>query len=287
VNYRHAFHAGNFADVFKHAVLTRIFLYLGQKETAFRVIDTHAGEGLYDLSGEAAEKTAEWLGGIGRLIEARASVPPDVEALLAPYLAVVGRFMTGEAPHYPGSPAIAAALLRKQDRMIFCDAHPEVVEALDANLGRDKRARIIAIDGFTGLKAYVPPIERRGLVLIDPPFEAKDEFARVVSGLEAGLKRWPGGTYMIWFPIKDRAAVADFYASVEAAIAIEGVRDALRLEFWIDAASETGPLASNGLIIVNPPFVLEKEAQMILPFLARALGNSSRAGYQVARLGPS
>ncbi len=287
MNYRHAFHAGNFADVFKHAVLTRILLYLGQKVTPFRVIDTHAGEGLYDLSGEAAEQTAEWRGGIGRLIAGEVPTPAEVETLLAPYLAVVARFMTGEAPHYPGSPAIAAALLRKQDRMIFCEAHPEVVQSLRANLGRDKRAKIIAIDGFTGLKAYLPPVERRGLVLIDPPFEEKDEFARIVSGLESGLKRWPGGTYMIWFPIKDRDAVCEFYAGIEAAIATAGVRDALRLEFWINEPDKAQALASNGLVIVNPPFVLEREARAILSYLARTLATSPRAGYQVARFRPS
>jgi 23S rRNA (adenine2030-N6)-methyltransferase len=287
VNYRHAFHAGNFADVFKHAVLTRILVYLGQKETPFRVIDTHAGEGLYDLAGEAAERTAEWRGGIGRLISGDVPMPAEVETLLAPYLAIVARFMAGDLPRYPGSPAIAAALLRQHDRMIFCEAHPEVVQSLKANLGRDKRAKIIAIDGFTGLKAYVPPVERRGLVLIDPPFEAKDEFARIVGGLESGLKRWPGGTYMIWFPIKDRAAVSRFYKEVEAAIGAAGVRDALRLEFWIDEPDKAGALASNGLVVVNPPFVLEREARAILPYLARTLAISDRAGYQVARLSPS
>jgi 23S rRNA (adenine2030-N6)-methyltransferase len=287
VNYRHAFHAGNFADVFKHAVLTRILFYLGQKETPFRVIDTHAGEGLYDLAGEAAERTAEWRNGIGRLIGSDVPMPAEVETLLAPYLAIVARFMAGDPPLYPGSPAIAAALLRQNDRMIFCEAHPEVVQSLKANLGRDKRAKIIAIDGFIGLKAYVPPVERRGLVLIDPPFEAKDEFARIVSGLESGLKRWPGGTYMIWFPIKDRAAVSALYARVDAAIATAGIRDALRLEFWIDEADKDQALASNGLVIVNPPFVLEREAGVILPYLAGMLATSPRAGYQVARLSPS
>ncbi len=287
MNYRHAFHAGNFSDVFKHVLLTRILVYLGQKETPFRVIDTHAGEGLYDLSSEAAERTAEWRGGIGRLIGGETPMPAEVETLLAPYLAVVARFMTGEAPRYPGSPAIAAALLRRQDRIIFCEAHPEVVQNLKANLGRDKRAKIIAIDGFTGLKAYLPPVERRGLVLIDPPFEAKDEFARIVRGLESGLKRWPGGTYMIWFPIKDRAAVSAFYADIGSAIATAGVRDALRLEFWIDEAEKAQALASNGLVIVNPPFVLEREARVLLPYLSQTLAVSNRAGYQVARLNPS
>ena len=271
--------------MFKHVVLARILTYLAQKPAAFRVIDTHAGEGLYDLSGVEAEKTAEWRQGIGRLMSAaaQARAPAEVQALLEPYLAIVAPRLSEENPRYPGSPALAAALLRKQDRMIFCEAHPEAASALKANLGRDKRAKIIEIDGFVGLGAFVPPVERRGLVLIDPPFEAKDEFAHIVEAIETALRKWPTGIYMIWFPIKDRAVVARFYRQLSEAIAKAGVGDALRLELWIDEVDPTQPLAGNGLALINPPYVLEADVRIILPYLASVMGIASKAGYAIAR----
>lgn len=281
MNYRHAYHAGNFADVFKHVGLTLVLTYLAQKPAAFRVIDTHAGEGLYDLSGGAAEKTAEWREGIGRLIGAE--IPSELRRLLDPYLAVVAPYFTEESARYPGSPALAAALLRKQDRLIFCDLHPEVIGALKTHFGRDGRAKVIEIDGFVGLGAFVPPIERRGLVLVDPPFEAKDEFTQIAEAIEAALRKWPTGTYMIWFPIKDHAAVARFYERMGAIIAKAGVRDALRLELWIDDIGPAQPLAANGLVILNPPYVLETQARQVLPYLAHVLGAEGRSGHAVTR----
>lgn len=282
MNYRHAYHAGNFADVFKHVLLSRILLYLGQKPAPFRVIDTHAGEGIYNLASEAAEKTSEWQGGIGRLTSREIQPPAEVETLLAPYRAVVAPYFGEATPRYPGSPAIAAALLRKQDRMIFCEAHPEVARRLKENLGRDRRAKIIEIDGLTGLKAYVPPVERRGLVLIDPPFEAKDEFDRIVDGTATALRKWPGGSYLIWFPIKDRGAVADFYRKLAAVLGEARIGDALRLELWIDDIDKMPHLVGNGLVAINPPYVLEDEAKILLPYLAETLAVTPSAGSVVA-----
>ena len=281
MNYRHAYHAGNFADVFKHAALTLVLAYLGQKPAGFRMIDTHAGDGLYDLSGTAAEKTAEWRNGIGRLIGAE--IPAELRRLLDPYLAVVVPHFAAESPRYPGSPLLAAALLRKQDRMIFCEAHPEAVGALRANLGHDKRAKIIAIDGFVGLGAFVPPIERRGLVLVDPPFEAKNEFARIAAAIETALRKWPTGTYMIWFPIKDRPVVTRFYGHMGEVIAKAGVKDALRVELWINDIGPDRPLAANGLLVINPPYVLEAQVKQILPYLGLILGAENRGGHAVTR----
>ncbi len=281
MNYRHAFHAGNFADVFKHVVLARILTYLAQKPAAFRVIDTHAGEGLYDLTGLAAEKTAEWRQGIGRLMSAE--MPSELQGLLDPYLAIVAPRLSEENRRYPGSPALAAALLRKQDRMIFCEAHPDAAAALKAHLGRDKRAKIIEIDGFVGLGAFVPPVERRGLVLVDPPFEFRGEFAHIIEAIENALRKWPTGTYMIWFPIKDRAIVARFYRNIGEVIAKAGVREALRLELWTDEVDPDRPLAGNGLVIINPPYVLEGQARLILPYLAEVLGKEGRGGCAIAR----
>lgn len=283
MNYRHAYHAGNFADVFKHVMLTRVLAYLAQKPAALRFIDTHAGEGIYDLAGEAAEKTAEWRGGIGRLLSGDVPVPGNVAPLLAPYLALVEHEVARHI--YPGSPALAAALLRKQDRMIFCDAHPAAAAMLTSHLGRDKRAKIIEIDGFVGLGAFVPPVERRGLVLIDPPFESRDEFDHILAGLETALKKWPTGTYMVWFPIKDRNAVTFFYRQLGDVIAQTGIaKDTLCLEFWIDAIERDGPLVGNGLVLINPPYVLEAEARLILPYLTQALAVSRDAGHLLKAL---
>ena len=168
MNYRHAFHAGNFADVFKHLFLTRILVYLARKETAFRFIDTHAGQGIYDLSAEAAERTAEWRGGIGRFLAAE--VPPGAAGLIEPYKAVVQPLFLARPPLYPGSPALAARFSRRHDRMIFCDAVAPAVKDLSLYFARDPRAKIIEIDGYVGLNAFVPPVERRGLVLIRSSF---------------------------------------------------------------------------------------------------------------------
>jgi 23S rRNA (adenine2030-N6)-methyltransferase len=284
MNYRHAFHAGNFADVFKHVILTRILLYLMRKDTPIRIIDTHAGEGVYDLSAEPAEKTAEWRSGIGRLIAGDA--PSDVQALLEPYLHVVAPLMASVPPLYPGSPALACRLLRRQDRMIFCDAHPDAVAALRAQpeFGRDPHVKIVEIDGFTALKAYVPPVERRGLVLIDPPFEQKTEFAELLTGLTAAARKWPTGVYMAWFPIKDRALVAGFLGALVPAVTQAGIKRLLRLELQVDTPRPDEPLAANGLIILNPPHPLSVETGAILPYLAQTMGKKSRCSADIAWL---
>ena len=284
MNYRHAFHAGNFADVFKHVIQTRILVYLALKETPFRVIDTHAGEGFYDLSDERAEKTAEWRGGIGRLI--RTTPPSEIAALLAPYLTIAMPLLADVPPLYAGSPALALKLLRPQDRMIFCDAHPEVIAALKAQraFSRDRRVKIVEIDGYQALNAFIPPRERRGLVVIDPPFEAKTEFDDLKAALTLTVPKWPTGTYLIWFPVKDLGAVARFRSGLEAALPSFGVRSALYLKLAVDAPRPDGPLVSSGLIILNPPFTLAVEAQQILPYLAQTMANMDRGDAEVAWL---
>ncbi len=207
MNYRHAFHAGNFADVFKHAVLGRILAYLRGKPAAFRVIDTHAGAGLYDLTGEEARRGGEWQDGIGRVMAARAAgtLGAEVGALLAPLLDVVDAL---NAPDrlavYPGSPALVRALLRPQDRLLACELEPRAAASLAGHLHGDPRIKTLMIDGWTALGAYVPPKERRGLVLVDPPFERPDEFATLAEGLGRAHRKWPTGLYMLWYPVKDR-----------------------------------------------------------------------------------
>lgn len=269
VNYRHAFHAGNFADVLKHAALVRILAHLRGKETAFRVIDTHAGIGRYDLASETPNRTGEWRGGIGKLLEN----PPSGKAgeLLAPYLDLVrAQNDGGRLRHYPGSPAIAQALCRPQDRMRFCELHPEDFAALRHNL-RDPRASIAEIDGWTALKAYLPPKERRGLVLVDPAFEEPNEFDRLASGLAEAHRRWASGISLLWYPIKDRDEVRRF----ERRIAGLQIAKILRAELSIGMQPKPEALHACGLMIVNPPWLLEDELKIVLPALRNVLATGT------------
>ena len=265
MNYRHEFHAGNAADVFKHVVLTRILLYLQRKPAPYRVIDTHAGSGRYDLARPVADRTGEWRDGIAR-VDAPA-MDAAARALIEPYLAVVGAAAHGRVA-YPGSPALALALSRPFDRMIFCELHPDALKALRAVAGRDKRAKVIALDGYTGLNAFIPPVERRGIVLIDPPFEAPDEFERLGAALLAAHRKWRDGILLAWFPIKERRGVEQ----LSAALAAAQLPDVLRLELAVAAPRADGRLVASGLVVVNAPYVLEAEMHCLLPELARQLG---------------
>ena len=266
MNYRHAFHAGNFADVVKHAVLARILAHLKEKSAAFRVIDTHAGAGLYDLSGPEASRTGEWREGIGRLRAAQ--LAPGVRALLAPYLEVVAALNPGaDLKVYPGSPALAQSLLRDQDRLVACEREPTAARALGAFLHGDPRAKAVEIDGYTALNAYVPPKERRGLVLIDPPYEQPDEFERLAQALAAAHRKWPTGIYALWYPIKNLRETAAFARRIAAS----GIARVLRAELTL-ARTDGERLGGSGLIVVNPPWRLEEELSVLLPALAQALG---------------
>src|SRR5271163_439430 len=225
INYRHAFHAGNFADVFKHVVLARVLVHLTRKDAPFRFIDTHAGAGRYDLSGDEASRSREWREGIARVLTARPPAP--VAGLLRPYLQAVGpHHPEGRPLSYPGSPAIAQTLMRAQDRIALCEANPHEREALIAALGRDGRLSIVGTDGYVALNAYLPPKERRGIVLIDPPFEAPDEAAAVERALERALQKWPAGTFVAWRPIREARIDARFLNSIAAL----GAPNILRLE---------------------------------------------------------
>lgn len=281
MNYRHAFHAGNFADVVKHLVLVRILLYLQEKSAAFRVIDTHAGAGLYDLTGEEAERAGEWRTGIARIMQARFA--PDIEALVTPYLDIVRAFNPPRAlTAYPGSPLIARALLRPQDRMTACEIADPARRALIAQLSRDKQARVVDLDGYTALPAYVPPNERRGLVLIDPPFEAKDEFSRLAHAFAAAFAKWPRGTYAIWYPAKSRRATDELAQAVAATADAHGEAGrTLRLEFSVAPQTPDGPLHSAGLLIVNPPYTLMGEMKAILPALEKPLGQGGAGRFRL------
>lgn len=266
MNYRHAFHAGNFADVIKHAVLARILMHLRDKPQPFRVIDTHAGAGLYDLAGPEASRSGEWRAGVGRLHGL--ALAPAVHALLAPYLETIAKLNNdGPLRRYPGSPLLALSLMRPQDRLIACELEPQAAAALANNLRADKRAKAIAIDGFVAVNAYVPPKERRGLVLIDPPFEDVGDFPRLAQALEAAYRKWPSGTYLMWYPIKERT-VPDTLARRLRKSAMAKI---LRAELAVTAPHDGGRLGACALVVVNPPWTLADELAVLLPELAAVL----------------
>jgi 23S rRNA (adenine2030-N6)-methyltransferase len=270
MNYRHAFHAGNFADVFKHAILTRIVLHLREKTAPFRVIDLHAGAGLYDLESEEAARTGEWRDGIARVVDA--SLPAAAGALIAPYLAIVRAFNPeGTLRYYPGSPLIVGELLRPNDRLTACELEPAAATALAHRIESVRNAKAIAIDAWVALNAYVPPHERRGLVLLDPPYEKGDEFARLAGALAAAWRKWRTGVYIAWYPIKSREGPDALAGTLQRS----GVDKALRLELVIAPPDPDGRLVGCGLVILNPPWRLQDEAETLLPAIAAVLARGT------------
>jgi 23S rRNA (adenine2030-N6)-methyltransferase len=271
MNYQHAFHAGNFADVHKHIVLTRVLDHLRQKPAAFRVVDTHAGAGRYELFGPQAARSGEWRDGIGRLFAMPRSGAAGTDAaqtLIAPYLDIVAALNPGGPLRlYPGSPMIVKALLRRQDRLIACELEPSAAASLEAVLRGDARAKALAMDGWMALFANIPPKERRGLVVIDPPYEESIDFARLSETLAQAHRKWANGVYLLWYPIKARAA-PDALARRLRRLAVPKI---LRCELTIAPPRADGALAGSGLIIVNPPFPLQRELQVVLPVLTRLL----------------
>jgi len=276
MNYRHAFHAGGFSDVLKHAVLALVIEHLKRKATPFCVVDTHAGIGAYDLAGAAAGRTGEWQGGIAKVL-ADATAPPS----LAPYLdAVRGLNPDGALRFYPGSPLVARHLMRRGDRLMACELHPEDAALLADSFRGDGQVKVTALDGWLALKSFMPPKERRGLVLIDPPFEAVEEFDRILRGLRDGLRRWATGVYLVWYPVKHRAVVAAFHDDIVAA----GIPRVLVAELSVAPLVDTGPLAGAGMLVVNPPWQLDDTLRALLPWLARTLGRDGGGASRVAWL---
>lgn len=274
MNYRHGFHAGNFADVLKHVVLTRILLHLAAKPTPYRIIDTHAGSGRYDLSSEEALRTHEWKDGVARIEQS--PLAPAAEELLAPYRAALAGIRALHGPGaYPGSPWFCRHVMRPDDRLIAAELHPPTYQKLVEAIGMDKRCKALAIDGWTALRANVPPKERRGLVLIDPPFEQKDEFATLAAQFIAAHRKWPTGIYALWYPIKDRGGVETLMNDVRDA----GIARLLRLEIEVDRPEAAGGLGATGLLIANPPWRLAEEAKILLPALTERLAQGPRPRY--------
>ncbi len=279
MNYRHSYHAGNFADVLKHATLALVIEHLKRKPAPFRVIDTHAGAGLYELDKGPAEKTGEWRQGIGRLLGREAGPLPDsVEELLAPYLAAVAaENIPGELNLYPGSPRLTRTLLRPQDRLIANELHPEDGQLLKELFGRDSQTKVLQLDGWMALKSLLPPKERRGVILIDPPFEEPGELERLKKGLLEAAERFPTGVYLLWYPIKDAKLIAAFHESLAGL----GLPKLLAAELMIRPPHVVTRLNGAGLVVLNPPFQLDETLARLLPFLAERLGQEPGAGCRV------
>jgi 23S rRNA (adenine2030-N6)-methyltransferase len=282
MNYRHAYHAGNFADVLKHAALALVIEHLKRKPAPFRIIDTHAGGGRYALHSEEAAKTGEWQGGIGRLLGAGAApLPGPVATIMAPYLDAVRAENGGaELRVYPGSPLIARRLMRADDTLVANELHPEEHARLRATIGRDRRLKVLSLDGWLALKAQLPPKERRGIILIDPPFEEEHELARMAEGLAEGLRRFATGVYLAWYPIKDPRPVARFHRAL-AAIAPR----LLRVELMLRAPVDVDRLNGCGVVTVNPPHTLHGDLSRILPDLTDRLSQERGARFSLEAIG--
>jgi 23S rRNA (adenine2030-N6)-methyltransferase len=273
VNYRHAFHAGNHADVLKHAVLLFCLDALKRKETPFAVLDTHAGRGTYDLLSGEALRSPEWREGVARLVDWRDSPP-----LIGRYLEAVRTFNLGsELRTYPGSPALIAQSLRGDDALAACELHPEEFTELRRTLPRSANIRLHERDGYEALGALLPPAERRGLVLIDPPYEAPDELAIAASAIGAALKRFAHGMYLWWRPLKSESALAAADDEVRA----QGAKATLRADLWTDTPRPAGRLVGSSLLLINPPFGLESALHAALPSLAERVSIGA-SGWRIA-----
>ncbi len=269
MNYRHIYHAGNFADVVKHIVLVLCVDYLQKKDGGLCFLDAHGGAGLYALDSEEAVKTREWENGIGRLW-GRAGIPVELEL----YSGLVKEDL--DAQRYPGSPILMARRLRSQDRLIAAELHEPTFEALQAVLKPYKNARAMQMDAYECVRAHIPPTERRGLVLIDPPFELKDEFQTLARQMRAWKKRWASGVYILWYPIKAHLPVAELKAAAQA---LE-LRRTWCVEALIWPRDRPESLNGCGVIVFNAPFTVPERVEALLPFLIETMAlHESQSGW--------
>ncbi len=308
MNYRHQFHAGNFADVLKHALLVRLARALQRKPGGLLLLDTHAGRGGHDLAiaahGDTLPRAPEWPDGIGRLW-AREDLPAE----LTEYLAFAKKFDAetgggaldaglgetrrlrepdpGGAPvspstprYYPGSPWLLRELARPQDRVALCELHPEEFAALRAELGGARRVSAQMLDGYTAVRAMLPPPERRALTLIDPPFEAQDEFEKITGALNDGLRRLPGGTFAVWYPLTERARTEEFFARLDEI----GLPPAFTAELTVNPAA--AKMRGCGLLVVNPPWQFDREARALAEWLVGALAQGPGAAAELRWMVP-
>ncbi|HKJ63563.1 MAG TPA: 23S rRNA (adenine(2030)-N(6))-methyltransferase RlmJ [Hyphomicrobiales bacterium] len=281
MNYRHAYHAGNHGDVLKHIVMTRVLAHLAKKDKPFRVIDAYAGTGLYALDGVEAGKTREWEGGIGKLAEPFA---PEIEALLTPFRQIIAALNPeGGTRLYPGSPEIALRMMRPRDALIANELHPEDSDLLASNYAHDPRVTVTQLDAAASVKGNCPPPERRGLVLLDPPYEQLGEAEKAAKMLEAGLRRFSTGIFMLWYPVKAKGE-EDLLAEAARTLGVAGT---LKVEMRVREPFRQGGLAGSGLIIVNTPWKLNEELSLILPALGSRLGIGEWGRGEVEWLVPS
>lgn len=275
MNYRHAFHVGNHADILKHAILALVLQHLRRKATPFVVMDTHAGRGRYALDGEEAQRSPEWRDGA-----ARAWDWPEAPTELAPWREAVSAINDdGALRAYPGSPLIALAGMRPQDRLIACELHPEEAGALQRRLAHEPRAQVHCRDGYEAMGALLPPPERRGVVLIDPPYEDRDlELVRVVKALKHTLPHFGYATYIWWRPLKDLAEID----AADAELAAYGPLKRLRADLAVDRVAPEGRMVASSVLVLNPPFPLEAQLHALLPALASRLALSDEAGWRLA-----
>ncbi|MET0639962.1 MAG: 23S rRNA (adenine(2030)-N(6))-methyltransferase RlmJ [Hyphomicrobium sp.] len=275
MNYHHDYHAGNFADVLKHIILARVVTYMKQKPKPFRVIDTHAGAGLYDLESAEAAKTAEWRDGIGRIFDA--DLPQDVAELVEPYLDAVRAVNSAGLRYYPGSPLIARHLMRHDDVLVANELGGSEFQRLKDEFRRTRSTTVLNLDARQAIKSLLPPKERRGLVLIDPPFEQKSEFADLATSVTEAMTRFPTGTYLIWYPLKDEAAADHFVA-----LAMSGeAADFLDVRLEVSKPFPGLGLTASGVLILNPPFVLQAELEIIMPSLEDHLADGSGSRFEI------
>ena len=282
MNYRHAFHAGNYADVVKHVVLAMLIEHLKAKPAPFMYLDTHAGRGRYDLSHAQPQRSGEYLGGIARLLKAPASALP---AEVAAYVQLVRASAGPERSPitaYPGSPLIVERLRRSTDRLVLIEKHTGEAAALREAIGRARRVTVLELDGYAALKGQLPPAERRGLVLIDPPYEADTEFAAVLEALLTGHERWPTGMYCVWYPQSERAGSARFHRELKDS----GIRRILDAQFSVLPADSAVGMQGCGLAIVHPPWQLDLRLKELLPRLHALLAPDGAGGTRVEWLVP-
>lgn len=272
----------------KHVALALCLDRLNAKDTPYRYVDTHAGIGVYDLEGDEGTRSPEWREGVGRIWEAECRAPGDVKAALAPWLTVIRRMNSGGLKHYPGSPVLAAEMMRKDDALRLCELHADSAVLLREAMGRDKRVKIEERDGFDALAAYLPPPERRGLVLVDPPFEAgtaerKLDFDRMLTGAARAVKRWPQGAYVFWRPIKDAGTVRAFDGELVTQLIEDGgiaPEKLLVADLWVREIGP-GPLSGAGVVIVNPPYGVQAQLRAALPWLCETLSQGPGAGWRL------
>lgn len=277
MNYRHIFHAGNFADVLKHTILCMLLEHLKKKDKGFLYLDTHAGIARYTLTSDIAQKTCEYLNGIAKIYHL-ATCPPAIKT----YQNIVRAFNDNNdmLQYYPGSPQIAAALLRPQDHMILAELHPEDVQTLKSEFAGNQQVAVHHIDGYQSIKAFLPPKTGRGLILIDPPFEAKDEFTKIADTLTLAAKRFPQGIYAIWFPIKDLNHVKNFVFKIKE---LE-LKDGLFIKFAIGKLPEEAGLTSCGMLILNAPWKFSDELQPVIAWLTQTLALDASAAFRINTL---